>query len=329
MLLKGWIEQAGKNLSIEEISDIVLNRPAEISKFGGEFYLEWDQCTARDHFGIMKGASPAGEICCNGSTIGLINPDSRSENLEAAICEAIRLRAGEGITALSGGVDSALVAALARRPCLAVGLEGSHDLKRAEQVANELDLPLTMRTISLTEIKDTLPRILDLLIDPTPVDLAIATTMFFVSEAAHELGYKRILTGQGADEVFGGYSRYLGLTPEELSATFDADFASLARQGYRDQTVAGYHGTWLSMPYLDIRVVCAATAIPPSERVQSGVRKYALREVASRYLSSETAYYEKKAMQYGTGVWKEIKRLARQNGYHNSVSEYMKSIRRV
>ena len=83
------------------------------------------------------------------------------------------------------------------------------------------------------------------------------------------------------------------------------------------------------MPYLDIRVVCAAADIPPEDRVRDGIRKYPLREVAARYLSLETANYEKKAMQYGTGIWKEIKRLARQNGYHNSVSDYMKSIRRV
>ena len=83
------------------------------------------------------------------------------------------------------------------------------------------------------------------------------------------------------------------------------------------------------MPYLDIRVVCAAAEIPPTERVRDGIRKRPLREVAAGYLTMETAYYEKKAMQYGTGIWKEIKRLARKNGYQNSVSDYMQNIRRV
>jgi asparagine synthase (glutamine-hydrolysing) len=329
MFLKGWIELEGKNLSLEEVSDIVTHKPEDIGRFGGEFYLEWNNCSARDHYGIMKGPTPAGTIWCNNSAIGSIEPGSWSENLEQAILESVRLRAGEGVTALSGGVDSALVAALAKRPCIGVGLAGSHDLRRAEHVASELQLPFTARTITVREIEETLPVVLDLLIDPTPVDLAIGTTLYFVAETAHEAGFERILTGQGADEVFGGYSRYLGLTPEELSATFASDFASLSRQGYRDQTIAGYHKTWLSMPYLDMRVVCAATSIPPGDRVRDGVRKYPLREVAARYLSPETAYYEKKAMQYGTGIWKEIKRLARQNGYHNSVSEYMMSIRRV
>jgi asparagine synthase (glutamine-hydrolysing) len=329
MELRGWIELEGTVLSPEEVSHLIAEDRQVISRFGGEFFLKWSMCSARDHFGIMLGDSPAGSVWCNGDQIAVIKPLSKSPDIHTAIVESIQLRSGEGITALSGGVDSALVAALAKRPCISVGLQDSHDLKRATQVARELDLPLEVRTVTPEEIETTLPIILNILPDPTPVDLAIATTLFFVAESAHEAGYERILTGQGADEVFGGYSRYLGKTEEELISTFSTDFASLSHQGLRDQTVAGYHKTWLSMPYLDIRVVCAASAIPVTERVREGIRKRPLREVAARYLSSETAYYEKKAMQYGTGIWKEIKRLARQNGYQNSVSDYMHHIRKA
>ncbi|PKL59238.1 MAG: asparagine synthase, partial [Methanomicrobiales archaeon HGW-Methanomicrobiales-4] len=292
-------------------------------------YIEWNRCCARDHLGIIPGFCPAGSVWCDGTPVCSIHPEKRSENLESAIIDSIIIRSDEGVTALSGGVDSALVAAIAKRPCIAVGMPESHDLLRAGQVARELDLPLEVRVVSQREIEEVLPIVADLLSDPTPVDLAIATTLFFVAETAHDAGYERILTGQGADEVFGGYDRYLHRNGEELEATFAADFASLARQGFRDQTIAGYHNTWLSMPYLDLRVVCAAATIPPAERVKDGVRKRPLREVAAGYLSMENAYYEKKAMQYGTGIWKEIKRLARKNGYQNSVSDYLQNIRRV
>ena len=73
-------------------------------------------------------------------------------------------------------MDSALVAALAERPCIAIGLAGSHDLRRAEHVARELNLHLDTRPVTKNEIEATLPLVLDLLIDPSPVDLAIATT---------------------------------------------------------------------------------------------------------------------------------------------------------
>ncbi len=329
MECKGWVELEGTVLTPDEISCILVEDPEKVCRFGGEFFLKWETGCARDHFGIMPGNCAAGSIWDHGTLSGQIEPLIRSTDLHSAIVDAIRLRADEGVTALSGGVDSALVAALAKRPCIAVGVKDSHDLKRAGQVAGELNLPLEIRTVTAAEIEAVLPVALSLLPDPTPVDLAIATTLFFVTETAHEAGYERILTGQGADEVFGGYSRYLGKTEEELASTFSTDFASLSRQGMRDQTIAGYHQTWLSMPYLDIRVVCAASEIPLTDRVRDGIRKRPLREVAARYLSPEAAYYEKKAMQYGTGIWKEIKHLARQNGYQNSVSDYMHHIRKA
>ncbi len=327
MRIRGWVELDGQVLSGSEIAEIISRRGEEISRFGGEFFIESDECRARDQYGIIPGNCPAGTCLCSGYEPVLIKPGVPALSLQEAIIKAVSLRATEGITALSGGVDSALVAALAGRPCLCVGVADSHDLRRAQKVAGELDLSLECRVVTPSEIEDALVIVSGLIQDPTPVDISIATTLFFVAEKARELGYERILTGQGADEVFGGYSRYLERSSEELIETFAADFAGLPRQGLRDQTIAGYHDTWLSMPYLDIRVVCAAASIPPHEKVRDGIRKRPLREVAACYLPEETAYYDKKAMQYGTGIWKEIKRLARKNGYQNSVSDYLHNIR--
>jgi len=61
------------------------------------------------------------------------------------------------------------------------------------------------------------------------------------------------------------------------------------------------------MPYLDVRVVRAAQAIPAGEKVHGGVRKRPLREVAERHIPIEVARAEKKAMQYGSGIWRTIR----------------------
>ena len=60
--LRGWVEQAGRRLEQEEIEAILEQDPAGVSAFGGEFFLEWNGCRARDHFGIVPGGCPAGEI---------------------------------------------------------------------------------------------------------------------------------------------------------------------------------------------------------------------------------------------------------------------------
>jgi hypothetical protein len=130
--------------------------------------------------------------------------------------------------------------------------------------------------------------------------------------------------GQGADELFGGYRRYLETAT--LADDLARDIAGLEAQATRDQSVAALFGVYLSMPYLDMRVVRAALAIPAGEKVRDGKRKVPLRRVAERHLPAEIAWHEKKAMQYGSGIWKVLQRLARKNGYKTSLQDYIDQI---
>ena len=129
--------------------------------------------------------------------------------LEEAIITAVGLRSDQGVCALSGGVDSTLVAHLARRECVAVGLADSHDLQQARHAAETLGLSCTYVTINPAEIAAALPIVVRAIPIRDPVNTSIALTQYFVARFAGEQGYQRIITGQGADELFGGYSRYL------------------------------------------------------------------------------------------------------------------------
>jgi len=326
-VLVGWVELDGRRLSGEEVTAICIQRPEEILRFGGEFYLQYSGCKARDLFGIMQGNCPKGAVICPNGIRDTIDPPDTDMPLEEAIVTAVRLRSDEGITALSGGVDSTLVAELAQRECVAVGLAGSHDLRQAQHAANTLGLSCTAVTIKPDEIADALPAVLRAIPKKDSLNAGIAITQYFIARSAAELGYRRIITGQGADELFGGYSRYLETTT--LEEDLKRDVAGLELQVTRDQAVAALHRTYLSMPYMDYRVVRAARAIPPAEKVKGGNRKVPLRKVAEHHIPAEFAWYEKKAMQYGSGVWKELQRLARKKGYKTSVQDYIDHIDRV
>ena len=328
MNLKGWIERDGVRLTPADVERMLEAGPTALNGCGGEFLLSRGDCIARDAFGVMPGPVPPGTVWCGGREVARIAPDPPSCTLEEAIVTAVNLRSDEGVVAFSGGVDSGLVAGLAHLPCVTVGIEGSHDSAWAAKAARMMGLELTIVSPTEEEVVEALARVVEVIPDPTnPVEASIAATMYFAAAWAGEQGHTRILAGQGADELFGGYARYL--TSPDLAAELEQDFADLRRQGARDQAVAALHGAYFSMPYLDVRVVRAARSIPAAERVRGGVRKYPLRVVAQEYIPAEIARAEKKAMQYGSGIWRIIQRLARQNGYKKSVQGYLTEISRA
>ncbi len=319
--LKGWVELDGRKLSEEDVREILMDQPEMVCKFGGEFYISADDYCARDHFGIITGPCPPGSIVEAGKVTGHITPGVGTHGLEEAIIESVILRKDEGVMALSGGVDSALIAALARRPCVAVGIEGSHDLMRARIAADAIGLACEYVTVTKKDVLEGISAVVPVIPSPDPVNTAIAVTMHCITKWAGENGYQRVLAGQGADELFGGYSRYLHST--DLEADLNEDFIRLPGQAERDQAVAALHGTYISMPYLDVRVVRAARLIPAHEKIVDGVRKRPLRLVAERVIPAGIAWQDKKAMQYGSGVWRTIRELARHNGYKRSVQGYI------
>jgi asparagine synthase (glutamine-hydrolysing) len=323
--IRGWVEEGGRLLTDDQIRFILEEEPERVCSLGGEFAIEYGAYRLRDFLGVVPGNVPPGTFEKNGKTLCRIVPHLPEMPLEDAIREAVSLRTSEkSVVAFSGGVDSSLIAALAGCPCLAVGISGSHDLNRAEEVAAAIGCDLIRVEIDPSRVEPVLRQILSLLPSINPVDASIAATAFFLCEAAADAGYDRIISGQGADELFCGYTRYL--ESSDLKGDRTADIADLPRQLARDQVVAGLFGLWISLPYLDTRVVRAADRIPVSEMIRSGVRKFPLRQVASAYLPEDIAWYEKKAMQYGSGVWKAIRDRARERGFKRAVQGYMNYI---
>jgi asparagine synthase (glutamine-hydrolysing) len=199
-------------------------------------------------------------------------------------------------------------------------MEGSHDLERGENTARAIGLPWEGVILTEEEVETALPLVIGAIPAATPLDISIATGLFFVARWAGEKGHHRILVGQGADELFGGYARYR--TTNDIPGMLARDFASLRCQALRDQAVARLHGTAFSLPYLDLRVVRAAQAIPPDRLVSPGEGKIPLRELGARLLPPGIARAPKRAMQYGSGIAGAIRRLARKNG-HRTVGEHI------
>jgi asparagine synthase (glutamine-hydrolysing) len=322
--LRGWIETDGAACTTGDITSRLSEGTEWLRSCGGEFYLTWKDGCARDQMGIVPGGCDAGVVIEGGVVTGHVRPKPPIVPLADAIKAAVLLRNSEGVVAYSGGVDSALIAAIAELPCVTVGIAGSHDISHATRVAREIGLDHTCVTVAPGEVETALRAVMKVIPRVTPVDASIAATAYFIAQWAGENGYARILTGYGADELFGGYAKYLNTDdPERL---FREDVAGLALQIARDQAVVGLFHCLISYPFLDVRVMRAAEVIPAHTKVSGGIRKRPLREVAYGYMPQEIAWYEKKAMQYGSGIWKVIQQAARKNGYKNSVQGYMNQL---
>ncbi|HEX3962964.1 MAG TPA: asparagine synthase (glutamine-hydrolyzing) [Trebonia sp.] len=113
---------------------------------------------------------------------------------------------------LSGGVDSAVLCAIAAEtrpglPTFTAGFDypGYSEIEAAQETAKTLGLPNTPYVITAAEFAARLPQIIWQLDDPM-ADAAAVLVWFIAREARRHVGV--VLSGEGADELFGGYGVY-------------------------------------------------------------------------------------------------------------------------
>ena len=270
-----------------------------------------------------------------------VDMETAARALQLLLLESTRKRVSDleaVAVAFSGGIDSSVVAVLAENVGLdvqlvSVGLEGQREVMFAEEAAEALGLPLHLQTYAVSELEETLAEALWLIEEPHPVNACIAVPFYWLAETASKLGYPVLLAGQGADELFGGYQRYLTeysrSGAEAVAKTMFYDVENAYRANFqRDNQVCSYHGVEFRLPFIDRDVVDFALRLPlrlKLNSVEDRLRKRVLRRVARNLdIPSFMADKPKKAVQYTTGVTKALQRMAKDEGL--TLREYVKKI---
>lgn len=138
-----------------------------------------------------------------------------ADELRALLTDAarIRLRADVPVGAyLSGGLDSSAIAALTKdltaqtRRSFAVGFEDRRfdESRYQDRMAAELGTTLSRVTVSSADIAEAFPRVVALA--EKPLLRTAPAPMLILSERVRREGFKVVLTGEGADELFAGYN---------------------------------------------------------------------------------------------------------------------------
>lgn len=225
---------------------------------------------------------------------------------------------------LSGGLDSSVIAAVAKKfvkkriededksdawwPQLhsfAVGLDGSPDLAAAKKVADHIG---TVHHSFHYTVQDGIDALSDVIYHIETFDVTTiraSTPMYLMARKIKAMGIKMVLSGEGADEVFGGYL-YFHMAPSDREF-HEETVRKLNRLHMYDclranKSMAAW-GVEARVPFLDkVFLDVAMTLNPTDKRPGNGrIEKNVLREAFRGYLPDEILWRQKEQFSDGVG----------------------------
>jgi len=255
---------------------------------------------------------------------------------QEAICSAVkkRLRNVDKVAVLlSGGIDSCLIAKILHDLAPSAGIEviaytagfpESEDIRTAQEFSQEIGMEHRIKVLSVAEVERYIPKVIETIEERDFVQIEAGIGIYAAMNTASQDGIEVIFSGQGPDELWGGYAWY----PEVLNQEGRQELSKrmwddLTRGDIetldRENKIARAHGIDMMFPYIDPEVVNLAMSVAPELKVTSGndhLGKHPHRELAQAMgIPPEYANRTKTAAQHGTGVHGVLDGIARKNGF--------------
>ena len=253
--------------------------------------------------------------------------DASVEELMEIVEEALlSFDPGHACISFSGGLDSSLLASIYDLQLITV-TASKEEREWVEKAAKLLGRDLEVYEFGEGEVLDVLPKVVSAIEMTDPLQVSIAIPIYLSLRFAKELGYDTVVFGQGADELFGGYRKYVDMDYDTLKRALLEDVKNIGRDNLvRDNKLAYSLNMKILTPYLQWDIIRAGISVPVEWKVrrENGevIRKYFLRKIAEKFMPKELAYREKKAVQYSTKTSTILKRLAKREGM--KLEEYLR-----
>jgi asparagine synthase (glutamine-hydrolysing) len=213
-------------------------------------------------------------------------------------------------TFLSGGLDSSIISALTAQKIdglhtFSVGLEDSSDLAAARRVAEHIGSRHHEYILTEEEVMDKLEDIIYHL-ESFDQDLVRSSVpCYFTSRLAVDY-VKVILTGEGADELFGGYTYYKDIDSEKvLHEELIRSVSSLHNLNLqRVDRITMAHSLEGRVPFLDLEMIETGQRVPASLKIKGDppMEKWILRKATEDLLPEEIVWRKKLQFDEGTGI---------------------------
>lgn len=267
-----------------------------------------------------------------------ISMDKAAEDLQSLLEKSVKTRligVKEVAVAFSGGLDSSLIAYMASKSgvkvdLIHVSLENQLETEAALEAAEKLGLPMQVHLFKESDVEAAVSQVVDLIEEADPVKASIGIPFYWTAQKTIEAGYKVLLAGQGADELFGGYQRYVNECcqdgEEQTRKSMYNDIIRIHESNLeRDKKICISLDVDLRLPFASYDLAEFALGLPVSlkfEKKKDSLRKLVLRKVALNLgLPASIVDKPKKAVQYSTGINDAVKRIAKNQ--EKTVNEYI------
>ena len=228
---------------------------------------------------------------------------------------------------LSGGLDSSLMVSIARRllgkdapiKTFSIGMEGSPDCVAAQKVANYCRTDHTEVRLDPSDALDSVAEVIRCLESYDTTTIRASVPMWLLAKYISEkTDYKVVISGEGSDEIFGGYL-YFHNAPDVLAfANENVRLLKMLHQYdvLRADRCTAAHGLEVRVPFLDRDFInCAMDEINPNLKIintDQFIEKWVLRTSFEGYLPYDILWRQKNAFSDAVGYsWVEqLKRWA-------------------
>jgi asparagine synthase (glutamine-hydrolysing) len=251
------------------------------------------------------------------------NIDDLHNALDAAVKRQLMSDVPYGVL-LSGGLDSSITSALAKKyaekriendgkttawwPQLhsfAIGLKNSPDLAAAKKVADYIETVHHEITFTIQEGLDALRDVIYQLETYDITTVRASTPMYLIARAIKAMGIKMVLSGEGADEIFGGYL-YFHKAPnaEEFHKETVRKISKLhlydCLRANKSLASWGIEGR---VPFLDKEFLDVAMRLNPKDKmaVNGKPEKWILRKAFEKYIPESVVWRQKEQFSDGVG----------------------------